>query len=69
MDEYRIINTDNFGGDYPNEKFVENLPYLNNKQDADIIVNAINSVVRNPNASRFWRVVKMPYTLQPGFEP
>lgn len=69
MDEYRIINTDNFGGDYPNEKFVENLPYLSNKKDAELIADTINSVVRNPNADRFWRVVKMPYTLQPGFEP
>ena len=65
---YRIVETDNYGGDYPDESFVENLPVLYEREQAQTIANAINSVVPVSH-SRYWKVVEMPYTLQPGFEP
>ena len=68
MDEFRIVNTDNFGGDYPNEKFVENLPYMGTEEQANGIAQAINALLYE-NSPRFFKVVKMPYDLQPGFEP
>jgi hypothetical protein len=64
----KIVNTDNYGSDYPNEKFVENLPFPLTEPDAEVICDAINSVVRQPHP-RFWRVVPDDYQLQPGFEP
>ena len=64
----RIIETDNFGGDYPDETFV-NLPDLI-KVDADIICGVINhACCPSDYALRFWRVVENDYKLQPGFEP
>ena len=65
---YRIVETDNYGGDYPDESFVENLPVLYEREQAQTIANAINSVVPHTH-SRYWKVVEIPYTLQPGFEP
>jgi hypothetical protein len=70
MSQFKIVNTDNYGGDYPNEKFVENLPYFNNRKEADGLADAINDIAfRIGNGDRFWKVVEMPYKLQPGFEP
>ena len=62
----RIVETDNFGGDYPDEKFL-NLFYMG-KEAAQKVADAINEAAR-PNASRFWKVVLNDYQLQPGFEP
>lgn len=62
---YAIVDTDNFDGDYPNEKFVGE-PFLF-KQAAQQVADSMNS--GNPNASRFYKVVELPYELQPGFEP
>ena len=65
---YRIVETDNFGGDYPDEKFL-GLPLMR-KEDADAIAGRINTRLCNDDrASRFWRVVEDGYELQPGFEP
>ncbi len=63
----KIIHTDNFGGDYPDEKFVEQLPVMNDDQ-ARVICDAINST-QSEHASRWYRVVPNDYKLQPGFEP
>lgn len=63
---YRIVNTDNFGGDYPNESFTEHGPF-NTKEDAQEIADELNGDYDyNP---RYYKVVKLPYKLQPGFEP
>lgn len=62
----KIVETDNYGGDYPDEKFL-NLPHLN-KNRAQIICNAINDCF-GEHYSRFWKVVEDDYKLQPGFEP
>jgi hypothetical protein len=32
----KIVNTDNFGGDYPNERFVKNLPVFSPGQPIPI---------------------------------
>lgn len=64
---YKIVETDNYGGDYPDEKFVENLPILT-KENAELIAEAINKTVPASNA-RYWKVVDSNYVLQPGFEP
>ena len=67
MERYMIVQTDNFGGDYPDESFVLNLPYLSSKEKADKIADAINKTV-GENHGRYWKVVKIPYTLAPSFE-
>lgn len=67
MSRYRIIHTDNFNGDYPDEKFVEELPWMD-EQMAKTICKAINSTLPE-NAPRYYQVVEDGYELQPGFEP
>lgn len=64
---WRVVETDNFGGDYPNEKFVENLPSMNEKQ-AEMLAYLINTFTRE-TTDRFWKVVPGNYELQTGFEP
>jgi hypothetical protein len=39
---YKIIETDNFGGDYPDEKFV-NLPAAT-KEEAERLADLINEI-------------------------
>lgn len=64
---YRIVETDNFGGDYPDERFVLDLL---DKKDAEAIAEVINSCLcTDDSSSRYYKVVEHPYTLQPGFEP
>lgn len=62
----RIVETDNYGGDYPNEKFLP-LPPLT-KEAAWRIADAINQAFPEGH-HRYWRVVDNDYQLQPGFEP
>jgi hypothetical protein len=70
MPQFKIVDTNNYAGDYPDEKFVERLPYLSSKEDADRIANVINDIAFKIGYSdRFWKTVEMPYKLQPGFEP
>ena len=72
MTKFKIVETDNFGGDYPAEKFVENLPYPLTKEMAEHICKAINEVAYKQRAydhPRNWQVVGEAYVLQPGFEP
>ena len=64
----KIIHTDNFGGDYPNEKFVIGIPSLN-KESMQRICDAINRECSGMHAPRYWKVVEDDYVLQPGFEP
>ncbi len=63
----RIVETDNFGGDYPDESFV-NLPPRSIEQ-ADYVCAAINKCCSGETARRFWMVFDNDYILQPGFEP
>lgn len=62
----RIVDTDNFGGDYPDERFLP-IPNLTEK-DAKIVADIINKAA-GENSSRYWRVVDLDYKLKPGFEP
>jgi hypothetical protein len=61
----RIIDTDNFGGDYPNEKF--HLIYMS-KETAVKICMLLNDEM-GENSSRYFKVVENDYKLQPGFTP
>lgn len=64
----KIIETDNYGGDYPDEKFV-NLPTMN-PEYAEKICKAINDCLcRDSTSRRYWRVVLDDYELVGGFEP
>jgi hypothetical protein len=64
----KIVETDNYGGDYPDEEFV-NLPHLD-KDQAERIAKAINAeCCRTNSMPRYWKVVEDDYVLQPGFEP
>jgi len=60
----RIVETDNYGGDDPAEKFV-NLPCMT-QAHAQKVADAINRGFP-PDASRFWKVVDAYYRLHPGF--
>ncbi len=67
----RIIHTDNFGGDYPDERFVEGLPLMNQKE-AECICSAINQANSRWGTwepDRYYRVVDDDYALKGGFEP
>lgn len=64
MESYRVVETDNYGGDYPNEKFAT--PYALSEQNAKEIAALFNKLMCH---SRYWKVVKDGYKLQPGFEP
>ena len=68
MQFFKIVETDNFGGDYPDEKF---LPLTFFKRDsAQRVADAINHELCNDDhAPRFWKVVESSYQLVPGFEP
>lgn len=69
IETYRIIDTDNFGGDYPNEKFIAT--GIQYKQTADRMADALNEA-GGPHATRFYRVVRhveIRYQLAPGFQP
>lgn len=62
----RIVETDNFGGDYPNEAFL-NVPLVDAGR-AQNIADAINMNVPT-DYPRFWRVVPNEYVLRKGFTP
>ena len=60
-----IVETDNFGGDYPDEKYaLFSMP----EEKARAIAALINDAA-GPTSSRYWKVVPYEYKLQPGFEP
>lgn len=62
----KIIDTDNFGRDYPNETVVaENILHAH---FANIMCGALNTDA-GENSSRYYKVVEDNYVLQPGFEP
>lgn len=61
---YKIVNTDNFGGDYPNESFFVEEPLY--RFQAEAICNVMNVSDRQ---LRHYKIVPLDYILQPGFEP
>lgn len=62
----RIVNTDNFASDYPDEKFV-NLPPLS-KEVLEKICKIVNDATGR-DSPRYYKVVENDYKLPPGFEP
>jgi len=64
--KYKIVETDNFGGDYPNEKSLP-VPPLE-KEAAESIASLINEAA-GLDCSRYWKVELFSYKLQPGFQP
>ena len=62
----RIVETDNYGGDHPDESFL--LGSMSNKA-ARAITQEINKHYCGPDSSRYWKVVENDYELKPGFEP
>ena len=63
---FRVVNTDNFGGDYPDEWFVG--PEYATKVEAQEVADIMNHD-GGDLAPRFHKVVELPYELRPGFEP
>lgn len=64
---WQIVDTDNFGGDYPNEKvFIGN---LTTQALAERIAEAINNRFISNHSSRFYKVTDSSYKLRSGFQP
>ena len=63
---FGVVDTDNYGGDYPAEKFIVQC-WLSH-DDANRIATILNDA-SGPKSSRYYKVVEAPYKLQPGFEP
>jgi hypothetical protein len=62
----KIIDTDNFGGDYPDEKVIaENIK----EPFASVALEAINEKFSGNHAPRHYLLVEDDYELAPGFEP
>lgn len=64
----KLIHTDNFNRDYPDEKFVEGLPPGLPEEAMKRIATAINNELKL-FGPRFYKVVPDDYELKPGFEP
>lgn len=58
--KFRIVETDSFGRDYPNESFLP-IPPLE-EEDAKKIAEIINSAT-DFNHPRYWMVVPLDYKL------
>lgn len=67
---YRLVNADNFDGDYPNEQWIA--IGITDKRDAELFAEAWNARWSGNGEPRFCKVVEhveVEYQLQPGFEP
>lgn len=63
--KFRIVETDNSGGDYPGESFSG--PAMDEgaaRQVADLF-----NAATGEHHDRFWKVVPVGYKLKPAFEP
>lgn len=63
----KIVDTDNFGGDYPNEQVIAD--NIQSQKYADIMCEALNAKVGGEHALRYYKVVADDYVLVPGFQP
>lgn len=63
----RLVDTDNYGRDYPDEKFycLGDRPLELSEDKANVVADALNCDCQ----SRFCKVVSDNYVLQGGFEP
>jgi len=60
----RIVDTDNFGRDYPDERFV--VPFAMDEEDAETVCRILNAW-SGPDAQRYYKAVDPEYRLSPGF--
>lgn len=73
---YHVIETDNYGGDYPNEHFVGFIDHEGNsqplvfdtKEDAQVIANAFNQI-KYKGSNRYFMEVEKNRKLFGPFEP
>ena len=63
---YGIVDSDNFGSDYPDEKFI--VACWLKKETAETIAKILNDEA-GEDSRRYYKVVERGYELQPGFEP
>lgn len=71
MANFKIVITDNFDGDWPDEQFVSGLPGSMTQEQAEHICKAINEVAYKQAGyahPHHWKVVPDNYVLRPGFE-
>lgn len=64
---FRVIETDNFGGDYPDESWQS--PELTEQAANEVAALYNRERCAHASAPRFYRVVPSDYKLQPGFQP
>jgi hypothetical protein len=62
----KIVDTDNYDGDYPDEKVIAD--NIKRKDFADVMCEALNQMA-DAYSPRFYKVVQDDYVLRPGFEP
>lgn len=63
----KIVDTDNFNGDYPNEKVIAD--NITNEKFAEVMCEALNNKFSGDYAARYYKVVPDNYELAPRFEP
>ena len=63
---YGIVDADNFGGDYSNERFV--VTTWLSKESAEAIAKILNDE-SGLNSPRYYKVVERGYKCLPGLEP
>lgn len=63
----KLVETDNFDGDYPDEKFVTPMPRLSLREAAEVC-DIFNSQL-SETGPRYYKIVEDDYVLQPGFQP
>lgn len=72
----KIVNTDNYGSDYPDEKFLcwvdsngtVSPVHFFTRESADLVSRQLQDIY-GPNSARYYKPVADDYVLQPGFEP
>ncbi len=62
----KIVDTDNFGSDYPDEKFVAE--GITDERLGKLMCKGLNSD-GGEDSPRYYKLVPDDYILQPGFEP
>lgn len=66
VNRFGVVDTDNYAGDYPNEKFV--VQCWLREETARAIAKLLNEEIVGERP-RWYKVVERGYQLQPGFEP
>ena len=64
---YRVVETDNFGGDYPNESFEGPLMTYEECERVAEMFNTASHAAHGGN--RYYKTEHTSYKLAPGFEP